>query len=164
MRIGETANIRAGLAFISTVDLYTRPSEPLSILHEDITAPHIGRYMEVAADIAPASRLVLPIHSAHAGVRKERKAAKSGEFDDTVAAGLKGLGLECHDRCEGDCPRCGGSAAGPYGPAAANPDPEVCGGVPLRGEAAWRGGGRPRRRCVRARNAPRCSLARRQRW
>ena len=78
----------AGLAFISAFDLFLRPSETLTIRKEDVIAPRRGQYQSVSVIVAPSALVEARL------TVKTQKAAKSGEFDDTVVAGLPGLGLE----------------------------------------------------------------------
>ena len=78
----------AGLAFVTAFDLFTRPSETLEIRKEDVIAPRRGQYQGVSIIIAPSALLENRLTA------KTQKAAKSGEYDDTVIAGLPGLGLE----------------------------------------------------------------------
>ena len=76
-----------GLAFIVQYDLFARPSEVLNLKASDIVYPNVGRYRQVSVIIAP---------SAEDNDRNalEAKPAKSGEFDDTIIAGLSGMKLE----------------------------------------------------------------------
>ena len=75
-------------AFAVQFDLFTRPSETLNLLYEQVVAPKVGKYRSVAVVIAPQK----PTTALHG--TSTPKPAKSGEFDDTVIAGLPGLGLE----------------------------------------------------------------------
>ncbi len=76
----------AGLAFLSSYDLFTRPSEILNAKADDVVVPAVGRYKDTSLVVAPST--------ATRGSEEPRRPAKSGEFDDTVIAGLKGLRLE----------------------------------------------------------------------
>ena len=80
----------AATALVCSFDLFTRPSETLELRHEDIIPPR-GRYKSTSVIVAP-----LPIKAStlKAATAPAPKSAKSGEFDDTVLAGLPGLGLE----------------------------------------------------------------------
>ena len=80
----------SGLAMLVEFDLFTRPSETLEIRKEDVIVPK-GQYKTTSVIIAP---LPTKPTTAKAATRAAPKAAKSGEFDDTVLAGLPGLGLE----------------------------------------------------------------------
>ena len=85
---GELQALLAGLALVCSFDLFLRPSEALAIKSADVVAPQRGRYKNVAVIIAPA-----PLVEART-TWQAKKAAKSGEWDDTVIAGLPGLHLE----------------------------------------------------------------------
>ena len=76
----------AGLAFLTSFDLFTRPTETLEMKPEDVVTPGVGQYRSTAVVIAPSN-------TGRTGAAP-RRAAKSGEFDDTVIAGLKGMKLE----------------------------------------------------------------------
>ena len=108
LKDGPLLSVLSGLAFGVQYDLFTRPSETLNILKEDVVAPRTGAYQGVAVIVAPGpvraaaaeatarAGLRAPAPSTPAAVRKRPAArpAKSGEFDDTVLAGLEGLGFE----------------------------------------------------------------------
>ncbi len=64
---------------MSSYDLFTRPSEILGALSEDV----VGQYRNAVLVVAP----MWPA----SGERSPRRPAKSGELDDTVTAGLPGL-------------------------------------------------------------------------
>ena len=59
----------------------------LTAAKEDIIVPAVGKYQKVSVVVAPS-------YQKSQGARTTRKPAKSGEFDDTVIASLKGLQLE----------------------------------------------------------------------
>ena len=75
----------AGLAFLCSYDLLTRPSETLALKPLDVVAPGVAKYQQTSVIVAP---------SGPPGSMGGRQPAKSGEFDDTVIAGLKGMRLE----------------------------------------------------------------------
>jgi hypothetical protein len=75
----------AGLAFLSSHDLFTRPSEIAGALSDEVVEPAVGKHRSAALAIAPARPA--------SGERPSRRPAKSGEFDDTVTAGPPGLQL-----------------------------------------------------------------------
>ena len=84
----------AGLATVVSFDLFTRPTETLEIRKEDIFAPK-GRYKTTSVIIAPMPTKDKTLRAALLPVAKP---AKSGQYDDTVIAGLPGLGLEWVDQ------------------------------------------------------------------
>ena len=84
----------AGMAMVTGFDLFTRPTETLSILHEDVIPP-VGKLRTTAVVVAQtpnaeeqleAQRLNQPVRST--------QTTKAGEVDDTIMAGLPGMKLE----------------------------------------------------------------------
>ena len=76
----------AAVAFLCSYDLFTRPSEIVNAKAADVVVPAVGRYTSTSLVVAPSMSTGKPTAS--------RRPAKSGEFDDTVIAGLKGMHLE----------------------------------------------------------------------
>jgi len=74
----------AGLAALLQFDLFARPSEMLSIVAEDVFLPR-GQY-------STTSVMIAPLQIKHSVVAP--KPSKAGQFDETILAGLTGLGLE----------------------------------------------------------------------
>ena len=91
---GRPAKILTGLAFITAFDLFTRPAETLEITREDVVVTRVGRGQQVSIVIASAARPNLPVEEETPAERKIQVAVLNDEGNDTVVAGLPGLGLE----------------------------------------------------------------------
>lgn len=76
----------AAAALVISFDLFLRPSEALALTAADVVAPRVGQYGHVSVMVAQLDP----------SLRRNEEAprpAKSGEFDDTILAGLPGLNL-----------------------------------------------------------------------
>eukprot|EP00971_Amphidinium_carterae_P342554 6481897-Amphidinium_carterae.1 len=74
----------SGLASVIGFDLFARPSEVLGITAEEVVAPRHFGYGDVGVVIASSKPMGGGVPTA----------AKNGEFDETIIAGLPGMQLE----------------------------------------------------------------------
>jgi integrase len=96
----DLISMLSGLALMLQYDLFARPSEMLQVRKEDVIEPRGGGYSGTAVIIAPAATravrqatsfdiMTKPYARRSAVLRRPAaRPAKSGEFDDTVKAGL----------------------------------------------------------------------------
>ena len=79
----------AAAALLISFDLFARPSEVLELTGDEVLKIDESDYQGVSVVFGPSINL-----DEHGNEIRCRKPSKNGEFDDTVMAGLDGLGLE----------------------------------------------------------------------